>query len=184
MQLSGFEVSEFRQSRANSTAGVMTGGTTWRMLGVVASLALLSILAVQVVEAQTNECLTTNNCATNAYCYNTQSSYYCYCRRGYYGDGTKTGSGCTRRKFATWRLVLSIIGAIIGAILLLCLCLTCLRNRYRRYPQENAAYPAQYPMQQTQYPMQTQGQPAYGYPAQGAPMYGTANKVPGPAGAV
>lgn len=82
-----------------------------------------------------------------------------------------------RRRLRVWQVVISIIGSIIGALLILCLCLACIRNCLLR--------------RRTRDPIVQQGDPAYGhpqqaaYPQQGVPMYETNNqKVPGPAGVV
>jgi hypothetical protein len=69
-----------------------------------------------------------------------------------------------RRKLSTWQVATSIVGSILGALLILCCCLACIRNAMRARAQNNMAQ---------------QG------PQQGVPMYATNNqKVPGPAGVV
>lgn len=88
----------------------------------------------------------------------------------------------------TWRIVLSIMGSVIGAILIFCLCLSCLGHRQPVLQQ--TAYPMQampnsavygYPPQGV--PMQNSVDPAvYGYPPQNPAMY--SSKVPGPSGTV
>lgn len=147
----------------------------------MAVLVIFAILEFRTAEAQTTLC---GQCAPRAYCYYSSYSgdYYCVCRRGYYGDALiGTGhNGCRRRKLRVWQVVISIIGAVLGALLLLCLCLACLRNclarRRNRGPvvaQQGEVYG---------YPQQAP------YPQQGVPMatYETHNhqKVPGPAGVV
>jgi hypothetical protein len=158
-------------------------GWTWKMAVLVAVMAIFAILEYHVAEAQVNDPCT--QCATNAFCYRTYSGNYCVCRRGYYGDGyIGTGySGCKRNKLRTWQVVVSIIGSVIGALLILCLCLACIRNCIAR---RRARGPTM---------AQQGGEPVYGYPQQapypqsqqGVPMsvYENNNqKVPGPAGVV
>jgi hypothetical protein len=139
-------------------------------------IAIFAILEFRTAEAQTvSGCA---QCASNAYCYSTYNGNYCLCRRGYHGDGyTGSGnSGCRRSKLRVWKVVVSIIGAIIGALLLLCLCLACIRRCL------------------TSRRRSANSDPAYGYPQQapynqqGVPMamYENNNnqKVPQPAGVV
>lgn len=159
----------------------MRGGTL-KIVALVAVLAFFVFLEFQTAEAQlVNECRsqTLNNCDVNAYCYDTPNSYFCQCRRGWYGDGLVGPgyNGCTRRRISTWRIIVSIIGSILGALLLACCLAGCIRNCVRA---------------RSRRAMEPQGDPAYGYPAQqpyppqqGVPMHATqTNKVPPPAGVV
>lgn len=134
-------------------------------------LAIFAILEFRTAEAQTVNGCGNVACAQNAICYTSFSRNYCVCRRGYRGDGY---SGCRKRKLTVWRVVVSIIGSVIGALLLLCLCLACIKHcltRRRRSANRDTVngYPQQAP-----------------YPQQGVPMatYENNQKVPGPAGVV
>jgi len=145
-------------------------GVTWKMAVLMAVLVIFAILEFQIAEAQSTTC--TQQCDARAYCYRSfTGTSYCRCRSGYKGDGIfGTGhTGCRKRKLRIWKVIVAVIGAAIGALLLLCLCLACLRHcltrRKKRGPVAQQGYP-----QQTAYPGGT---------------YETNNqKVPGPVGAV
>uniref|UniRef100_A0A7I4D281 NELL2-like EGF domain-containing protein n=1 Tax=Physcomitrium patens TaxID=3218 RepID=A0A7I4D281_PHYPA len=115
-------------------------------------------------------------CDINAFCIDTATSYYCNCKRGYTGDGRygEGHTGCVKHRFSKWQVVTSIVGSILGALLILYCCIACIRGSLRA---------------RSRSAMEQQGGPAYGYPAQpyppqqGIPMYPT-NKVPPPAGVV
>ncbi|KAG0589100.1 hypothetical protein KC19_2G291400 [Ceratodon purpureus] len=156
-------------------------GRTWKVAVLVAVMTILAFLEFRTVEAQISGC---GQCAANAYCYYNS----CICRRGWYGDGyIGSGySGCQRRRLRTWQVVVSIIGAILGALLILCVCLACVRNCLLRRRARSGPF--------VQQPQPGPGDPVYGYPQQasypqqGVPMYQTNmnmnQKVPGPAGVV
>jgi hypothetical protein len=144
-------------------------GVTWKMAVLVVVMVIFTILEYQLAEAQSSVC-GTQQCASHAYCYRTFSgTNYCRCRSGYKGDGVfgTSYSGCRKRKLRVWKVIVAIIGAAIGALLLLCLCLACIRHCLTRRRKRG-------PVVQQQ-----------GYTQQGAPMgtYET-NKVPGPVGVV
>ncbi|XP_012841543.1 PREDICTED: wall-associated receptor kinase 2-like [Erythranthe guttata] len=55
----------------------------------------------------TNEC-ENSPCVSNAICTNSLGSYNCSCPRGFTGDGTKAGIGCTKNKWHLSTLTLSL----------------------------------------------------------------------------
>ncbi|XP_020690605.1 wall-associated receptor kinase 4-like [Dendrobium catenatum] len=57
-----------------------------------------------------NECLDPNNNPCSLNCQNTPGSFVCSCPRGYYGDGTKSGTGCSKavKRFPLVQVVIGI----------------------------------------------------------------------------
>nr|PNR52392.1 hypothetical protein PHYPA_008766 [Physcomitrium patens] len=183
---------------------------TWRMLSVLAMLALLSFFMVIPVDAQntsTTQAPSSGDvcakCDAHATCYETPTRRFCDCHSFYSGNGYSC-------KFEMWRLVLYVIFSVLAFVCVFYLCLSCLG--YSRRYQESTAYPMQPmgnapygyppgPNQSTAYPAMYSYPPFNGYPppadypqtgypvsgcppppAPPAPPVEHSSKVPGPSG--